>query len=74
MTKYFRSAALLCLILIAALSFLCQVNALAASAAEIDRNVNASLKTLFTGSPSAKALAEKSAGNTVKALLLRTAK
>jgi lipid-binding SYLF domain-containing protein len=62
MTRYFRLATLLCMILIAALSFLYPGQTLAASAAEIDRNVDASLKTLFAESPSAKALAEKATG------------
>jgi lipid-binding SYLF domain-containing protein len=62
MTRYFRLTTLLCLILIAALSFICPAQTFAASASEIDRNVDASLKTLFAESPSARALAEKAKG------------
>jgi lipid-binding SYLF domain-containing protein len=62
MTRYFCLTTLLCLILIAALSYICPAQTFAASASEIDRNVDASLKTLFAESPSARALAEKAKG------------
>jgi lipid-binding SYLF domain-containing protein len=62
MTKYFRVATLVFIMLFAALSLIGPTQTFAASAAEIDRNVDASLKTLFAESPSAKALAEKAKG------------
>jgi lipid-binding SYLF domain-containing protein len=62
MTKHISVTTLLSLLLIAAISFLGPGQTLAASAAEIDSNVDAALKALFTKSESAKALAEKAAG------------
>ena len=62
MARYISLTALLCIMLMAAVTFVGPNQACAASAAEIDRNVDAALKTLFDKSESARALAEKAKG------------
>ena len=62
MARYVSLTALLCIMLMAAVTFIGPNKARAASGAEIDRNVDAALKTLFAKSASAKALAEKAQG------------
>jgi len=59
MKKYFSIAALLCMMCMAALAFVGLNNASAASGAELDREVDGALTTLFAKSESAKVLAEK---------------
>ena len=62
MARYVSLTALLCIMLMAAVTFIGPNQACAASAAEIDRDVDAALKTLFAKSESARALAEKAKG------------
>ena len=62
MARYISLTTLLCGMLVAAILFIGQNKACAASAAEIDREVNAALKTLLAKSESARALAEKAKG------------
>ena len=62
MAIHFRLTALLCMILMAGMLFIGPSQTLAASAAEINREVNAALKTLYAKSPSAKTLSETAKG------------
>lgn len=62
MAIYIRLTGLLCIALMAGMLFIGPNQTLAASAAEINRDVNAALKTLFAKSPSAKTLSEKAKG------------
>jgi lipid-binding SYLF domain-containing protein len=62
MPRYINFMTLLCIILTAAISFIGPSQTLAASAAEIDRDIDVALKTLFAKSESARALAEKATG------------
>lgn len=62
MARYIRLASVLCMLLMAGMLFLTPKQALAASAAELDREADAALKTLFAKSASAKALSEKAKG------------
>jgi lipid-binding SYLF domain-containing protein len=62
MARYIKFTTLLCIIFAASLLFTGPNQARAASAAEIDRNVDAALKTLFAKSESARALAENAKG------------
>ncbi len=62
MTRHISFIALLCTILMAGLLFIGANQALAASAAEIDREVDAALKALYAKSQSARALSEKAVG------------
>jgi len=62
MARYIRLTTLLCTLLMAVILFIAPNKACAASAAEIDREVNAALKTLLAKSESARALAEKAKG------------
>ena len=62
MARYISFTTLLCIILMAAILSMGTNQACAASAAEIDRDVDAALKTLFAKSESARALAEKAKG------------
>src|SRR5512135_1165738 len=62
MPRYITITALLCMMLVAAMPFVGTDQALAASGAEIDREVDAALKTLLAKSESAKVLAESAKG------------
>jgi lipid-binding SYLF domain-containing protein len=62
MARYFSLTALLCIMLMAAVTFIGPNQACAASGPEIDRQVNAALKTLYAKSESARVLAEKAKG------------
>jgi lipid-binding SYLF domain-containing protein len=59
MKRYFSVTALLCMMCVAAMAFIGLNNAIAASGAELDREVDSALTTLFAKSESAKVLAEK---------------
>jgi lipid-binding SYLF domain-containing protein len=59
MKRYFGVTALLCMMCMAAMTFIGPNNAAAGSAAELDREVDSALATLFAKSDSAKVLAEK---------------
>jgi lipid-binding SYLF domain-containing protein len=59
MKKYFSVTVLLCMMCMAAMAFIGLNNACAASGAELDREVDSALATLFAKSESAKVLAEK---------------
>jgi len=59
MNRYFSITALLCMMCMAAMAFIGMHNASAASGAELDREVDSALTTLFAKSESAKVLAEK---------------
>lgn len=59
MARYIHFTALSCIIAVAAMLSVCPDQTLAASVAEINRDVDAALKTLLAKSPSAKALSEK---------------
>lgn len=62
MARYMSTTALLCMIVMAGMLFIGPNQVLAASAAEIDHQVNAALKDLYAKSPAAKALSEKAVG------------
>ncbi|MGO9612089.1 MAG: YSC84-related protein [Dissulfurispiraceae bacterium] len=59
MTRYICSTALLCMIFVVGMLCIVPNQTIAASASELNRDVDAALKTLFAKSPSAKALSEK---------------
>jgi len=59
MIRSINITTLLCMILIAAISFIGTEQTFAASGAELDREVDSALTTLFAKSESAKVLAEK---------------
>ena len=62
MARYTSLTTLMCMMLMAVILFIVPHKASAASAAEIDREVDAALKTLLAKSESAKALTEKAKG------------
>jgi lipid-binding SYLF domain-containing protein len=62
MTRYFHLTAILLLLALAAGSFINPNPALAASAAEINRDVKNALEKLYAKSPAAKTLGEKAKG------------
>jgi lipid-binding SYLF domain-containing protein len=59
MKRYFSVTALLCMMCMAAMAFIGLNSACAASGAELDREADSALATLFAKSESAKVLAEK---------------
>jgi lipid-binding SYLF domain-containing protein len=59
MKRYFGITVLLCMMCMAAMAFISLNSACAASGAELDREVDSALATLFAKSDSAKVLAEK---------------
>ncbi len=62
MARTISLSAILCMILMTVMLFITTNQAFAASAAEIDRDVDVALKNLFAKSPSARALSEKARG------------
>ena len=62
MTRYISPKMLMCIILMAALPFILSSKARAASAAELNHEVDQALKTLLGESESARTLAEKAKG------------